>query len=416
MRRSAMAAVALAALAGCPAETVCPAGQLACDGACRAVRDDPAHCGACGNACAAGEACSAGACTDCAAACTSSRGCRSGVCVPDLWVACFATDGVHGCAADLSPAGPPRAVDDGPISLAELGGRIWVSHALSTPTVVGLAFGDPVPARFTLGGGDLEVIRAQGGKLYVSDASVSTLVSIDPATGTVGEISLARAPGVAENPHGIAFARGKAYVALYGSASAPSFGAGQAIAVVDLATGSVTPLSLEGVAGAYDAPGFPFPSGAAAVQDRVFVTLPNLKARVTPSGTFYIDPAGNGRLAVVDAVGDALLPPVDLGAACTNPGGIAAAGGTLWIACGSGVVVPVAGDTLAVGAPVAMPAFVVPGGVAVCGGDVYATDQYSGRVVRFAASGVPAPAATEVCPLSSGPYPFALAADITCAP
>lgn len=415
MRRSVLAALALAALAGCPQEIVCPAGQLACGGSCAAVQDDPAHCGACGNACAAGEACSAGACTDCAATCTSSRGCRSGACIPDLWVACFATDEVYGRAADLSPAGPPRAVDDGPISLAALGGRVWVSHALSTPTVVGLAFGDPATARFTLGGGDLEVVRAEGGRLYVSDASVSTLVSIDPATGAAGEVSLARAPGVAENPHGIAFAGGKAYVALYGSSSSPSFGAGQAIAVVDLASGSVTRLSLEGVAGAYDPPGFPFPSGAAAVGNRVFVTLPNLKALVTPSGTFYIDPAGNGRLAVVDAVGDTLLPPVDLGAGCTNPGGITASAGTLWIACGSGAVVPVDGDTLAVGEPVATPG-VVPGSVAVCGGVVYATDQYSGQVVRFAASGTPAPAATEVCPLSSGQYPFALAADVTCAP
>jgi hypothetical protein len=290
-----------------------------------------------------------------------------------------------------------------------------VSHALSTPTVVGLAFGDPATARFTLGGGDLEVVRAEGGRLYVSDASVSTLVSIDPATGAAAEVSLARAPGVAENPHGIAFAGGKAYVALYGSSSSPSFGAGQAIAVVDLASGSVTRLSLEGVAGAYDPPGFPFPSGAAAVGNRVFVTLPNLKALVTPSGTFYIDPAGNGRLAVVDAVGDTLLPPVDLGAGCTNPGGITASAGRLWIACGSGAVVPVDGDTLAVGEPVATPG-VVPGSVAVCGGVVYATDQYSGQVVRFAASGTPAPAATEVCPLSSGQYPFALAADVTCAP
>jgi hypothetical protein len=409
------AALAAAALGGCPRDVVCPEGQLACDGICRAVQDDPAHCGACGRACAAGEACQGGACTDCASACTSARGCQAGACVPDVWVACFATDELYGRAGDLSPAGPPRAVDDGPISLAALGGRVWASHALS-PTVVGLAFDDPAPARFTLGGGDLEVVRARDGLLYVSDASVSTLAIVDPAAGVAGEISLARAAGVAENPHGIAFASGKAYVALYGSSSQPSFGAGQAIAVVDLSTGAVTRLSLEGVAGAYDDPGFPFPSGAAAVGDRVFVTLPNLKARVTPGGTFYIDPAGDGRLAVVDAAGDTLLPPVDLGAGCTNPGGIVADGGTVWVACGSGAVVPVDAATLAVGTPVPMPDFVVPGGLAVCGGQVYAADQYSGQVVRFAASGPAAPAATEVCPLSSGPFPFALAADVTCAP
>jgi Stigma-specific protein, Stig1 len=40
----------------------CPAGQLACGGICADVQSDALNCGACGRACASGEACVAGAC------------------------------------------------------------------------------------------------------------------------------------------------------------------------------------------------------------------------------------------------------------------------------------------------------------------------------------------------------------------
>ncbi len=414
--------LALLTLAACQRELVCPAGELVCGPACAAVQVDPANCGSCGHACAAGEACRAGSCTDCASACAGH--CVAGDCRPDLYVACFSTDDVRGAGADLSPVGAPVAVDQGPISLTVQGSTTWVSHSLAPPTLVGFAPGGSPLTRFDLGGGDLEVARAYGALIFVSNASVSTLDAVDPSRGLVDVIPLWRTAGVAENPHGIAFVGPRAYVALYGDAFAPTFAEGQAIAVADV-TGSFSCsagacgkvlgwISLQGVPGAYDAPGFPFPSGAVTVGSRVFVTLANLKQGAYG---YYTDPAGSGRLAVVDtAAGDA-LSIVDLGAACTNPSGMAVSGATIWVACGSGPVVPgdVSGATPAVGAPVATGAGVVPGSVVLCGGMGYVTDQYSGSVVRFDPAGVQPNLDVAVCPFSAAAG-FAFAADVACAP
>lgn len=53
----------------------CPAGQSCCSGACADLTSDVDNCGACGNACAAGEVCSQGACQlDCAAGETDCNG------------------------------------------------------------------------------------------------------------------------------------------------------------------------------------------------------------------------------------------------------------------------------------------------------------------------------------------------------
>jgi hypothetical protein len=75
----------------------CAAGQTDCAGQCRDTQTDRAHCGMCGNACAAGQVCSAGACqvscgsgtTNCSGVCrdlstdrlncgTCGRGCAAG--------------------------------------------------------------------------------------------------------------------------------------------------------------------------------------------------------------------------------------------------------------------------------------------------------------------------------------------------
>jgi hypothetical protein len=55
-------ALALAALAACQKELVCPAGQGACGGTCAALATDVNNCGACGTVCAVGESCAAGHC------------------------------------------------------------------------------------------------------------------------------------------------------------------------------------------------------------------------------------------------------------------------------------------------------------------------------------------------------------------
>ena len=348
-----VAAAALAALTGCRTEVICPAGQTACGEDCRSFQTDAANCGACGNVCPGDEVCQAGACLPCALGCHSTRGCQGGVCLPDVEVACFASGEIQGLAGDLSFGGPPRKVDGGPISLAPLDGRTWVAHSYPSPTVRGVDLAGAVSPSVALGGGDLEMIRAHAGAygragalLYVSDVTPSTLVVVDPvraladpAHAVVDEVDLHRVAANGENPKGIAFAGGKAYVALYGDASAGDYAHGQAIAVVALPTAAcATPpcaavlqtISLEGVPGAADAPGLPFPSGAVAVGARVYVTLANL---MLGSG-YYGTPAGPGKLLVIDgAAGDALsvvqLP------GCENPGAITAAGSMLWIACGS---------------------------------------------------------------------------------
>ncbi len=429
MRRTLLfAAAPLALLAGCATELLCPSDQADCGGGCVALAADPSHCGACGRACGAGEACRAGACTDCASVCGAGR-CRGGACLADVEVACFATDEVRGVAISLEPAGPPRAADDGPVALAAQGGALWVSHAL-VPTLLGIRPGEPQPLRLTLAGSDLEAVRPVGDLLAVSDSGAGTLVVVDPGrVRAVDEVDLAARPGDFPNPLGMDFVGTMGYVALYGSALEPSFAEAQAIAVVDLSasascvappcatvlkrigldlpSGSFTP-------GAYDRPGFPFPSRVARAGTRAFVTLSNL---LKGASGFYTEPAGDGRLAVVDAAQGDALRLVDLGPGCRNPGGIAAAGETVWVACGaSGAVVPVdvSGPDPVVGAPVPLPG-IVPGNVTFCRGRGFVTDQYTGAVARFDPAGAEPAATAEVCP-KDPVAGFAWAADVACGP
>jgi hypothetical protein len=60
--RSLLLPLALAALAACNEERLCASDELLCGDACVAVASDAANCGACGNACDAGQECSGGFC------------------------------------------------------------------------------------------------------------------------------------------------------------------------------------------------------------------------------------------------------------------------------------------------------------------------------------------------------------------
>jgi hypothetical protein len=429
-----------ALVAGCGQELTCPSDQVACGGRCAALQIDQQNCGACGAACPPEDVCRAGACAPCADVCGAGR-CVSGACLADVYVACFASDEVRGVMADFQAAGAPYLADDGPISLAWNGGSLWVSHSLVS-TLLGIRLDGSAPLRITLGGSDLEVVRPFGALLAVSDSGSGTLVVVDPdpakvaaEAAVVDEVVLAASPGDVPNPLAPAFVGGTAYLPLSGSATAPSFAEAQAVAVVDLSTsatcaappcGSVLKrISLDQPAGpstpgTYDPPGFPFPSRAVAVEApagrfRVFVTLANLK--LGTSG-YYTAPAGNGRLAVVDTAAQDALSAVDLGSDCLNPGGIAALGTTVWVACGgTGKLVPVDAsmETPPVGAAVALPAFFVPGNLAFCGGQGFVTDQYSGSIARFNPAGLAPVATAEVCPvdLVAG---WAWAADVACGP
>ncbi len=292
-------------LAACKSEVVCTSDQVTCDGQCISLASDPANCGACGRSCGAGESCSAGLC------------CQGAQCPPAVYAACFNGSAVQGATATPVAVGAPVAVETGPISLAWRGTSLWVANSISNtldrmqvspsglsadgafPTV-----SIPVSGPFS----DLEFLAERDGLLYVSNAAVGSLVIVDPTAVSpiVAEIPL----GDFAFPQGMAFAAGKAYVALNGSGE---------VVVVDLATRTVTRrIDLSALA----SPGASaLPSRLAAQGDRVYVTLWNLDVTFSP--------AGHGRLAVIDTATDALVPsvnPVDLGGSCLNPAGIAALG------------------------------------------------------------------------------------------
>jgi len=344
-------------------------------------------------------------------------------CSAPVYVACFASNEVRGATRDLQPAGIPRAVGQGPVSLSLDGATLWVSHALGAPEVDAMTSGGPPTRHVLAAGGDLEYVRAHAGRVYVSNTMLSTVTVLDAGSGAVvDEVSMAAHPGDFANPRAVDFVGTRAYVALPGgSGQDASFAVGQEVAVVDFAStpGRVVERISMNVPGAYDAPGLPFPYRLVAAGTKVYVALANLKLSPPDPkyGSNYTIPAGNGRLAVIDtAAGDA-VSIVDLGASCQNPGGLALDGATLWVACSSGAVVPVAigGALPSVGSAIAAPAGLVPGNVTVCRGTGYVTDQYSGSVAPFNTASAAMAAPVVVCP-TDPTAGFALAADVACAP
>jgi hypothetical protein len=423
----------------------CGPGTAECGGGCADLGTSPDHCGGCGNDCGAGlggpkcattsgvTACTAacpeplvdcgGSCADlesdrwncgaCGAACKRGESCRAGACKPDVYVACFATDDVRPANSALR-VGLARKAGDGPIALAVLEDRVWAANSLShTLSSFALDLGDG--REIVLAGADFEAIEARGGRLYVSNAGFGTLIVYDPARSkVVDEVALGDLSGI--NPRGIAFVADRAYVALYGSNATSG---GQEVVAVDfagLATCTAPPCAevvrrismLEGA----DGDGLPFPSQLVARGTKVYVTLSNLKLG---GWGFYTDPAGNGKLAVIDTAANDAVTYVDLGDDCQNPGGVAALAETLWIACGgTGNLLPVdisadppkPGDVL--------PTSLTPGKLAFCRGSGYVTDQWSGTVMRFDPGGLEAPLSAAVCPESDAGW--AWAADVECAP
>lgn len=413
----------------------CGPGTVQCGGACADLSTDPDHCGACDVACGSGQVCAAqGGVAACAAACPPGQvacgrscvavasdrwscgacghrcdrgeSCREGTCRPDLYVACFATDDVRPANAALR-AGLPRAAGDGPIALAVAGDRLFAAASLSHSLVSFPLDLSAAGIETVLGGSDLEALGASGTRLYASNAGSGTVVVYDALQKkVVDEWVLGPAAGL--NPRGVAFVGDRAYVALYGTSATSG---GQEVVVLDAAGQVVNRIDLRALA---DDPGLPFPSRPVAVGARVYVTLSNLKLG---GAGYYTDPAGNGKLAVIDTANGDALAVVDLGDACQNAGGLAVHDGTLWVACSSsGALVPVdvTGAAPVVGEARSTAPVYGPGNVAFCGGIGYLTDQWSGSVLRFDPAGQSEPISGEICPLS--PQGWAWAADVACAP
>jgi DNA-binding beta-propeller fold protein YncE len=424
------------ALPACKPERLCASDETLCGHTCSTLATDPASCGACGHACGEGQVCTAGQCVfgtaqNCGAlgrTCGSGERCASGDCVADLYLACFDTDEVREATSGLAAAGVPVATAAGPIALAWLGDTLYVADSISN-AVDALRFDPPavrkagtitIPAA-PVGFSDLEFMTAANGLLYASNAAANVLDVLDPVGMKVlDEIPLG--PGF--NPQGILVpSAAKAYVALNGS---------NEIAVLDVSASATCgsppcgkiakriaiPAELASPTGS------PLPARLALVDGKLYVTLWNLKGDFTP--------AGSGRLAVVDTATDTLVTdvgshPVDLGAACQNPGDIAVQAKVLYVTCGfapfnapasitGAAIVPV---DVSSGSPAVRTALSLStnnaGPIAFCGGAGYVGDRASGSVLKYDPGSNSILSTQPLCPApGNGGTPFVAA--VACGP
>jgi hypothetical protein len=446
-RRSPLALLALAALAtaaACSPELVCPGDEAPCSGACVALAADVTNCGACGHTCEAGQTCTLGACAfsdaeNCGAfgrACATGERCVQERCVADLYLACFNTGEVREATAALEPAGVPLAVAPGPSGLALLGGELYVASAQpgGAETVARVARDAPAVRVEKLWNSsatpDIQFLAAHGGFLYVSHASLGTLLVLDPNGGVVEEHAFVSAGEPNPNPQGIAFDGDRAVVALNTRAEVAVLDVSEVgrcatpgACIQELARVDVS--SLASVGGHAMPARIAVAGPPASPAHRAFVTLWNLD-------DYWSPPAGStGRLAAIDLESNALDASagpgglVDLGAACLDPADVALQGSTLWVTCGAfdysnypevkilaGGLVPVdlSAAAPAAGEVIPAPDGVAPGELAFCGGTGYVGDRNSGRVFRLdpAAGAVDGVA---LCPVSNG---YAYVADIAC--
>jgi cysteine-rich repeat protein len=103
------------ALAACTVKdsVTCGTDTAQCDGACVAIKEDPANCGACGNVCATGQSCVAGACVP---DCNPGQAVCDGACTDTL------TSAMH-CGGCDQPCASDEVCDLG--SCTTCGNGVW---------------------------------------------------------------------------------------------------------------------------------------------------------------------------------------------------------------------------------------------------------------------------------------------------
>ncbi len=384
-------------------------------------------------------------CGACQRSCGTNERCTSGRCVSDLYLACWNSDEVREATGALAAAGIPRPVAPGPIGLAWSGELLAVASAKAggAETLSAFRFDPPGVRRSTLletsfAAPDFEYLAAHEALLYVSHASLGTLLIVTPSGSIVDEVRLVPAGSPNPNPQGIAFDSGdRAYVALAGTGEVVVLDVSQALAcalgaqsrpcATVLARLDLAPLASTGA--------LPMPARIAATGGRAFVAMWNLDA-------YFGVPAGStGRLAAISGSTldfDATFAGtasgvIDLGPDCLDASDVAAYGGKLYVTCGAfdysnyptvtiqgaGIVpVDVSGAVAKVLPAVATPVDaqpVAPGKLAFCGSTGYVGDRNSGRVFLFdpASGSTTLGTGVELCPPSNG---FAFVADIACGP
>jgi DNA-binding beta-propeller fold protein YncE len=139
------------------------------------------------------------------------------------------------------------------------------------------------------------VLRAHGDKLYVVNRGAANITILEPGRRT-WKVAAQFSTGAGSNPHDLALAGDKAYVALYDRGD---------LQVWDLSSGSPTAPQRTIDLSGYDEDGVPQASSVVVVGGRAYVALGLLPPEVFP-------PTRNGKIAVIDTANDAVVTAFEL--------------------------------------------------------------------------------------------------------
>ncbi len=287
-------AFAVATLAACSRETVCPQGELACNGKCTAVLTDVNNCGTCGHPCGAGGACSLGQC-----GCAGGLATCAGVCT-DL-----ATDPANcgACGTTCTSAGPFCATSNGATGCAAscAPGQTACGHACVDLTSDRLHCGSC--GRFC-GSGERCIDQQCVSDLYVACGDTDQIVE------AIGLSAAGTAQTVGTRPVSLAWLGGRLY-------SANSIGA------------SISELR-------FDLPA-PNPVGVSRTfKIDATSAFPDLEFVAAGDGLLYVSNAALANLDIVDPASGAVIAAAHLdpagGDLFTGPAGVALANGKAYVA------------------------------------------------------------------------------------